>query len=593
VTSTPRPRSPRASLAAVAGARAPVSIWLGGAAVALVTFAAFIPALSNGFVNWDDAENFLRNPHYRGLAWENLRWMFTTAHTGHYIPITWITLAIDYLVWGMDPRGYHLTAIALHSLNALLVYVLAIRLLGRVFEDGPATTLALAAGTAALLFSVHPLRVESVAWATERRDLVAGAFTLLTVLCYLTAHRRGVSGRLHAGWHWASVALFAFALLSKSIVVGLPLVLLALDFYPLRRVTGSGTAGRVPIRQLLLEKAPYVALSAAMCALMLAIGFRQELITTLGSLTLAQRIAISSFSLMFYLWKTLAPWPLSPLYPLRYPIALAAPKYLAASLLVVAFTAGVVVMRRRWPAGLALWTCYGILLLPVLGIIHNGTQIAADRYTYLACLGWALLGGAGVAWSLRAARIGAAPAGLGRMVVLLAATCVISLAALTVLEIRVWRDSESLWQHAVDQDPGNPFAHYHLAGALDRLGRVGEAKAEYERALALAPAELPSARSMFHASLGILLQREGDQKGAEESYLSAIRHSENALALNNLGVIAGMRGDNAAALDYFRRAVRVEPGHSSACENLRALSARLGASLQDASGCPKNASSVH
>src|SRR5262249_7000830 len=148
----------------------------------------------------------------------------------------------------------------------------------------------------------------------------------------------------------------------KSIVVGLPVVLLALDVYPLGRVSRRDTADGAPIRQLLLEKVPYVALSAAMCALMLVIGFRQELITTLGSLSFAQRLAISSFGLMFYLGKTLAPWPLSPLYPLRYPIGLLAPKYVVASLLAVLVTAAVVAARRRWPAGLVLWVSYAILL---------------------------------------------------------------------------------------------------------------------------------------------------------------------------------------------------------------------------------------
>jgi protein O-mannosyl-transferase len=585
VTSTWPPDSPRDSDAASTHVpRNRTGTWLAGAVVALVTAGVFLPAIQNGFVSWDDAENFLRNPHYRGLGWAQLHWMFTTAHTGHYIPVTWITLGADYVLWGLDPRGYHLTAVVLHAANAVLVYALAIRLLAIALAEPPAA-LAIPAAAAALFFAVHPLRVESVAWATERRDLVSGLFTLLAVLGYLTAWRRGAAGRLHAGWHAASVGAFALALLSKSIVVGLPAVLLALDVYPLRRLGACAAAVRPSLARALAEKAPYAALSAATCALMLAIGFRQELVTTLGSLSAAQRVAISDWSLAFYLGKTLAPWPLSPLYPLRYPIGLFATKYLAATLGVLAVTAAVVAARRRWPAGLVLWASYAILLLPVLGIVHNGTQVAADRYTYVACIGWALLGGAGVAWARRAARTGAAPVGVGRWVVVLAATCAVSLAALTVLQIRAWRDSETLWQHAVDQDPDNPFAHYHLAGALDRQGRVAEARAEYERALALAPAELPSARSMFHASLGILLQREGDEKAAEQNYLAAVRHSEYALALNNLGVIAGMRGDNAAALSYFRRALRVDPAHSSACENLRALSARLNVPPGEAGAC--------
>ena len=548
-----------------------------GLAVAAVTFLTFLPSVGNGFVDWDDAENFLRNPHYRGLGWSNLRWMLTTAHTGHYIPVTWLTLGMDYLVWGLNPFGYHLTAVTLHALNALLFYGVALSLLGHAFERAPRRSPILAASAASLLFAVHPLRAESVAWVTERRDLVSGCFTLLAVASYLTAYRRGAPGRLHGGWYWTSVGMFALALLGKSIVVGLPAVLLALDFFPLRR---GGPA------RLVLEKWPYLALSAATSVLMLTIGLRQELITTFDSLSVPQRLAISTYSLAFYLWKTAVPWPLSPLYPLRYPVGLLVPKYLVASLVVLAITAAAILARRRWPAGLALWTAYVALLVPVLGIVHNGTQTAADRYTYVACMGWALLGGAALAWAQQVVNRGAAPPGVRRLSAILAATCVAVLVAFTFLQVRVWRDSETLWSHAVDQDPDNPFGHYHLAGALDQRGRVAEARHAYERAIALGVRELPGAQSMFHASLGILLHREGDVAGAEANYREAVRHSEYASALNNLGVISALRGDNAAAIDYFARTLRVAPGHPSACENIRALSQRARVSPKEAQSCP-------
>src|SRR2546422_10111451 len=152
--------------------------------IAFSTFAAFLPALQNQFVNWDDAENFLDNPHYRGLAWTHLRWMWTT-HLGHSIPLTWMTLGLDYLLWGMKPVGYHLTSLLLHAANAVVFYFVAGRLLGLArpgaVERGQAG-LALSAAFAALLFALHPLRVESVAWATERRDVLSGLFYLLTLL---------------------------------------------------------------------------------------------------------------------------------------------------------------------------------------------------------------------------------------------------------------------------------------------------------------------------------------------------------------------------------------------------------------------------
>src|SRR5438132_2663270 len=197
--------------------------------IALVTFLPFLPTLDNQFVNWDDDDNLLDNPHYRGLGWTQLRWMWTTSHLGHYAPLTWMTLGLDYLFWGLKPVGYHLTNLLLHAANAAVFYLVARRILGSALP-GPRERgnvgLALSAAFAALLFAIHPLRVESVAWATERRDVLLGLFYLLTILAYLRACERGERGR---GWYWGAVGLFACALLSKSMAVSLPAVLLILD----------------------------------------------------------------------------------------------------------------------------------------------------------------------------------------------------------------------------------------------------------------------------------------------------------------------------------------------------------------------------
>ena len=181
---------------------------------AAVTLAVFLPILGNGFVNWDDQANLLDNPHYRGLGWSHLRWMFTTAHLGHYIPVTWLTLALDYTAWGLNPVGYHLTSALFHAANALLVYRLAAALLTAA-DRGTSTWWDIRRGAmaAALVFALNPQRVESVAWATERRDVTMGLFALLTVLAYLRAVRESADGRLDRRWYWASVGLFGGALL--------------------------------------------------------------------------------------------------------------------------------------------------------------------------------------------------------------------------------------------------------------------------------------------------------------------------------------------------------------------------------------------
>jgi protein O-mannosyl-transferase len=589
-------RQPRSRWAA---AIAPWGIWAGATLVVALTVAVFLPALRNGFVNFDDADNFLSNPLYRGLAWEQIYWMFSSAHMGHYVPLTWLTLGLDYVVWGMNPLGYHLTALVLHTINAVLFYVLAVRLIEWAFAPSPdpgpvgrgaepSADRVVGATVAALLFSVHPLRVESVAWITERRDLVCGLFSLSAVLAYVTAHRRGTSGRLQVRWYVSSLAFFTLALLSKSIVVGLPLILLALDCYPLRRLS-PGAPGR-HLGRLLLEKAPFLVLSAALTAFMLVLGVRRELMSTLGALGLAERLAVSSSGLLFYLGKTLIPTALSPFYELHYPVLPLSPRYVGGALTVLAITMGLFLARRRWPAGLTAWLAYVVFLLPVVGIAQNGMQAAADRYTYLACLSWALVAGGGAAWTAQAARTGAIGLRLGRLVIALAAAGIVALSALTTLQVRVWRDSEALWRHALTLDPRSAHAHYSLGAALWAAGEPEEARSEIEQALALLPDRLANAKAVYHAALGLMMQQQGNLAGAEQHYRAALAFSEdNVLALNNLGVIYAMRGDARAALDSFLRVLRVLPEHRSACTNGRRLAAALRVESVELKRCWRSA----
>src|SRR2546421_4113841 len=273
--------------------------------IAFSTFAAFLPALQNQFVSWDDAENFLDNPHYRGLGWTHLRWMWTT-HLGHYIPLTWMTLGLDYLLWGMNPVGYHLTSLLLHAANAVVFFFVVRRLLTRALpspsEHGYA--LAVSSGVAALVFAIHPLRVESVVWVTERRDVLSGLFYLLTILLYLRAREREERGR---GWYWLSVAAFVCALFSKSMVVNLPVVLLILDVYPLRRLGGFVGWWSEPARRIYIEKIPFVLLAAAASAIAVMAQSSVHAAASLAQLSLPGRLVVSAYGLSFYVWKTVVP----------------------------------------------------------------------------------------------------------------------------------------------------------------------------------------------------------------------------------------------------------------------------------------------
>src|SRR2546421_6839236 len=223
-------------------------------AIAVITVAVFAPALWYGFVLWDDDRNLLSNPHYRGLGWGQARWAFTSAVMGHWIPVTWLTFGLDYALWGMNAFGYHLTNVLLHAANGVLVYVLALRLLQLTLTAARPGPVRVGAVVAALFFAVHPLRVESVAWVTERRDVLSALFYLLTVLAYLKAC--AADGPSRRRWRLASIGAYALGLLSKSLIMSLPLVLLVLDVYPLRRARGRW-------RVILLEKLPYLGLAVA------------------------------------------------------------------------------------------------------------------------------------------------------------------------------------------------------------------------------------------------------------------------------------------------------------------------------------------
>src|SRR6266850_2866730 len=226
--------------------------------VALITFVVFSPALRNGFVNWDDFETIVENQNFRGFTWSHLRWMFTTFHLGHYQPLSWLTFSLDYLLWGVEPFGYHLTNILLHSANALLFYFVTRRLLAIAAPISNAVVLHLAAGFSALIFAIHPLRVESVAWATERRDVLSGFFLLLTVLSYLKAVGPEMSRTGWGRWIAVSAVLYVLSLLSKASGMTLPLVLVVLDVYPLRRLGGGvGKWFGGGVRRVWLEKLPF------------------------------------------------------------------------------------------------------------------------------------------------------------------------------------------------------------------------------------------------------------------------------------------------------------------------------------------------
>ncbi len=376
-----------------------ISPALAAIAVGLLSFMTFLPALRNNFVTgWDDGVNLVDNPYFRGFGWTQFKWMWTNHLLEHYVPLTWMSFGLDYVVWKLNPVGYHLTNILLHGVNAGLFLWLALRLfkLARpAAADRDQASLIWGAAFAALLFSLHPLRVESVAWATERRDMLSGCFYLLALLAYLRRFKDEQSRGGTRKYYWLCLAVFVASVLSKEMTVTLPVVLLILDAYPLRRLGGAPGQWFGPaVRRVWIEKIPFFAVSAADGLMTLHVSIGKHVAESLQQTGWIPRIAITTYGMMLYLLKTVLPAHLSAMYPVtRHRVDPAAAPFLVSSAALLAITAAAVALRRTFPGLLAVWLAYTVTLLPVGGIFHNGYQIAADRYTYLACLGWALLGG--------------------------------------------------------------------------------------------------------------------------------------------------------------------------------------------------------
>ena len=517
-------------------------------ALPLAVFAAawlpFLPALSQGFVELDDDRNFLQNENYRGLSAEHLEWMFTQSWFGHYQPLSWVTLAVDHQLWGLDGRGYHLTNLLLHALGAVFLYHLIVALLRPFFGDLPDTRLRVVGALAALLHAVHPLRVESVAWATERRDVQSGLFLLLAVLCYVRRVRAGGGG----GWLALSLLAYVASLLSKAWGITLPALLLVLDVWPLRRRAGGATWAR-----LILEKLWYVAPAALVAwkasEAQSAAGARM----LLENHSILQRIVQAAYGLSFYVVKTLWPTDLSALYWLELDFDPARPLYVAACVFALAVTAAVVVLRRRWPAGLATWAAYAVIVSPVLGFLQSGFQKVADRYTYLACMPFAVLAGAGLAALSR-------PASRVPLRVLLGGTCAL-LAVLGILswrQTRVWKDSETLYRRVVAVEPDNYFGWHNLAVQLHKQGRYDEAIEAELHSIEHHPGK---GNELARYNLGNLYRLTGRNEEAVEAWLGALEaepaHLDSLLQLKTEYL---RRGDFDGICALFERAVEHDPG---------------------------------
>jgi Flp pilus assembly protein TadD len=522
--------------------------------VALVIFAASVwlywPSVHGGFLTHMDDDEYLRQSvRLKGLTWDALKWAFTSTQP-YYHPLPRVSHVLDYQMWGTNARGHHATSVVLHALNAGLVFGFLWTLLAAVSLT-TSERLMTALGVA-VVFAIHPLQVESVAWISGRTQLLCVAFGIGALWAYVAGAHRGVVG-----------GLYVAALLCKPMAVSLPFAMLAIDYFPLRRHEQLGWG------RLVREKAAWIALAvAAVAATVVAESRAGGLMVTLEKITPAQRVLLAVQSLAFYPWKLVWPAGLSPYYPLRLGISLGQPLAFASALGVGVVTLLSVRHRRRTPALAASWGAYVMFVLPVSGLLQTGGQAVANRYAYMAMLPLLLLAGAATIWLWRrgatAARVALAcllVCGLG------------SFGLRTRSQIPVWRNDETLWRAVLAQFPNSAMANRMLAETLLlRQNRIPEAVEYGQRAVRIAPED-----AVTQNNLGIALFLMGKPEAAIAHYEQALRSKPDyADAHCNLGNVLAHMGKIEEAIAHYQQALRIKPDLAEAHCNLGNVLAHMG-----------------
>ena len=486
------------------------------------------------FVHFDDYEYIVENPHVRaGLSWEGVKWAFGSFHMANWHPLTWLSHMVDCSLFGLEPGGHHMTSVLLHTLNSLLLFA-GLRFMTRA----PWPSLVVAA-----LFAVHPLRVESVAWVAERKDVLAAFFWMLTMLAY------AYYTRLPGLRRYLLVFLcLALGLMAKPMLVTLPIVLLLLDVWPLARLRAQ------PFRRLLLEKVPLLFLSAASGAVTVLAQRGGGAVETLEAVSFPSRLGNALIAYVVYLGKTIWPAGLAVYYP--HPAVVS--KNLLLSLAVPALFAGLLLALITYPVArrakarpyLAVgWLWYLGTLLPVIGLFQVGNQAMADRYAYLPLVGIYIA----VVWGARDL-IPRWP-GLRPLFVVAVPLALLSYSAATWSQTAHWRSSAALFGRALLVTTDNYVAHTNLGNALARRGDLVWAVGEYESALAIRPDFVEA-----HNNLGGALMRQGDPVRATEHYRHAIRlRPFYDKAHYNLGLALDTQGKPVQAMAHYERALVINP----------------------------------
>ncbi len=522
--------------------------------LALMTAAVYWPVAKQGFINFDDPDYVSSNARVQaGLTMESIRWAFTTVYSSNWHPLTWLSHMLDCQLYGIKPAGHHITNLVFHIANSLLLFGLLQRMTGALWRSA----------LVAALFALHPLHVESVAWISERKDVLSAFFFMLTLWAYaryadaksITHHASRITD--YASFYYTlALVFFALGLLSKPMLVTLPFVLLLLDYWPLGRCGPStldprpSTLSRLTLSRLTLQKWPFFALSAASCVITFLAQRSSGAMTTLEKSPFDLRLANALVAYARYLGKTFWPTDLSIFYPYSR-LSLDSWQVIGAALLLLLVTAGVVLVRKQQPYLLVGWLWFVGTLVPVIGLVQVGKQSWADRYSYLPHIGLFALcvwGASALVTRWKWPRI--VPIALS---VLTLAAC----GLVTSRQLAHWRNTKTLFQHAVAVTAGNFVAYTVIADALVQEGKLTEAIEQCRKALEIAPDY-----SEAHNTLGNIYARQNKYDEAITHYRAALQSDPNYPDPHNgLANVLVQKGDYAEAEIQCREALRLAPLH--------------------------------
>jgi tetratricopeptide (TPR) repeat protein len=529
---------------------------------ALITFIIYLPSLTNGFVGWDDPRYVSENPWIRGLDLAFLKEAFTEVYFANWHPLTMISYALDYALWGLNPLGYHLENVILHTVNTALVAVLSLRLI-TVVRPLSAPAAFAAAAVPALLFGIHPLHVESVAWISERKDVLCAMFFLSSILFYLRYAQEGKTL-----CYVLSLTSFALAIMSKSMAVTLPAVLLLIDFYPLRRLS-SAKGGLKAVA----EKLPFFAISVFAAAM--AVYSQGAAVASLDSIPVDMRAIVALKAYVFYLEKLFIPIRLAPFYPLPVEVDPFAADYMVAYAVLGGISVICLASAIRYRVFLVTWLYFLGTLVPVIGLVQVGMQAAADRYMYLPSLSILVLFGAGAALIIeRGSR-----ALLGALLAFISVATV-GLSYATVTQAAIWKDSLTLWDYEVRIYPDAFIPYMNRGVVYVKMGEHEKGMKDLDRAVSLAPA---SRNALYNRSLA--LKTIGRYREALADLDKAIGIHPDADLYMNRGNVRKRLGDPVGAAEDYRGALALEPGNAATWFNFALVLEETG----DITGAIENA----